>query len=108
MDSTATATNRFNQRKFHILNGDVAAAASISIQGDDGAAFGRCREFGKNSNDTAAQRSATMGLLPNDVPPGLIFPGTGAAQFVNLKLRSGTRLADICERSVRPAAQAPK
>jgi hypothetical protein len=41
--------------------------------------------------------SAAMGLLPNEVPPGLIFPGTGAAQFVNLKLGSGTRPEDICE-----------
>jgi hypothetical protein len=32
IDSTATATNRFNQRKFQILNGNAAAAASISIQ----------------------------------------------------------------------------
>jgi hypothetical protein len=24
---------------------------------------------------------AAMGLLPNDVPPRLIFPGTGAAQI---------------------------
>jgi hypothetical protein len=32
IDSTATATNRFNQRKFQILNGNVAMAASISIQ----------------------------------------------------------------------------
>ena len=32
---------------------------------------------------------ATMGLLPNDVLPRLIFPDTVQPEFVNLKLGSG-------------------
>jgi hypothetical protein len=32
IDSTATATDRFNQRKFQILDGNVATATSISIE----------------------------------------------------------------------------
>jgi len=32
IDNTATATNRFNQRKFQTLSGNAATAASISIQ----------------------------------------------------------------------------
>ena len=36
--------------------------------------------------------SATMGLLPNDVPPRLIFPGTGASpDLLILELGNGTR-----------------
>jgi hypothetical protein len=66
IDNTATATNRFNQRKFHILDGDAAAAASTSIQCNDGAAPGRCRGLGKNSNDTALNGPEAMGLLQKD------------------------------------------
>jgi hypothetical protein len=32
IDSTATATDRFNQRTFQIPDGNVATAASISIE----------------------------------------------------------------------------
>jgi hypothetical protein len=63
IDSTATATDRFNQRTFQILDSNVATAASISLNGDDGAAVWRCRGLDKNSNDTAALRARGDGFI---------------------------------------------
>jgi hypothetical protein len=46
-----------------IPDDNVATAASIRFKRDDGAAPRRCRGFGKNSNDTAAQRVPGDGFI---------------------------------------------
>jgi hypothetical protein len=82
IDSTATATNRFNQRTFQLLDGNVAGSREhldsrvmmVLLRGGvEGSA--------KIAMTPLLSGCAAMGLLPDDVRPRLIFPGAAVAQI---------------------------